>query len=407
MTVIEDVGDFGVGVRDEEIVPLVPQAAQVTGSESTATSDGAVYDRFSESQKRIIFAVVLWSSLLPSGAFASGYLSIAEDLKVDVTVLNYILGSYGFSPQVLNQVSTNTPTFLLDGRRFVFLLSLPLVCAGCLIAALSVSAGQLAFARILQAIGVSSTYSTGIAVISDIYRRENRGTAIGFLNGVSEKALKHVVSFVYLRNSLIKNPILVVAPFLSGIVTSYFPWRAMHIVLVFMSFLSVILVVLYLPETSHPGTIGVCKDPILRRKGGLRLLNPFKSLKLLKIPGILFWALSITSMVDSLVATFSRKLQGGSLILVPPSILLSGLTLDYVPGSLGLGINLFGVVQSPTYAYILDILRERSAETRAISGAMDSLFSSIVSATVLPSINIIGFVWTFALLAGAGWIGSL
>ncbi|GJJ10945.1 hypothetical protein Clacol_005174 [Clathrus columnatus] len=411
---------------------------KLTGS-TTTSDEGAVYDRFSESRKRIIFAVVLWTSFLPSGAFASGFLNIAKDLKVDVTILNYILSSYIFFKAVAGLFWGIYATFY--GRRFVYLLSLPLICAGSLGAALSVSAGQLAFSRILQAIGISSISSTGIAVISDIYRRENRGTAVGFLNG---------------------NPIPVIAPFLSGIITSYISWRAMHIVLVFMSSLSVIFTFLYLPETSHPGAMGAYNILTPGSKPEYKLLNPIKSLKLFKIPGILFWrcgipwqshsygvespilvglcffpadigyvfGAAISGYLSDKSIIKSQKRQGGkwipedrlyqaflsSLILVPPSVFLAGLTLEYVPGRLGLGINLtclfvngfgIGVIQSPAYAYILDILRERSAETKAINGAMENLFASIVSATILPSINTIGVGWSFAFIAGVGWIGSL
>lgn len=44
---------------------------------------------------------------------------------------------------------------------------------------------ELLVGRLIQALGVSSGYSLGGSVIADIYRLEERGTAMGICYGVS------------------------------------------------------------------------------------------------------------------------------------------------------------------------------------------------------------------------------
>ena len=77
-------------------------------------------------------------------------------------------------------------TRLKDGRRPIYLISLPIMCLGSLTVALSTSVTQLAIGRILQAFGASSFMSVGPSSISDIYRLEERGAAMGVYWGVSK-----------------------------------------------------------------------------------------------------------------------------------------------------------------------------------------------------------------------------
>lgn len=442
--------------------PLIAETGtrRSTGDEIDATID--VYDRFSESEKRLIFALILWMSLISPfvwGTFGSGFLNIARDLNLDVVSLNCVVGVYILVKAIGGLFWGSYATFY--GRQFVFMISLPIVCLGCLGVAFSRTMPELLFSRVLQAIGVSSITSTSIAIISDIYRPEHRGTVVGILSG---------------------NPIVVLAPFLSGIVISYSSWRIMHIILSFMSCFGLFLSIIILPETSHPGTRGIENaQGILSSNNRIKFSNlawsnPFKSLSVLNMPVVGIWALSTTfsfmtgeAMWDSLAVTYndrykiespiviglcflpadigmvfgsiiagylsdralikSARRHGGtwipedrlhvaflaSTLLLPPSVLLSALALEYIRGTLGFVINLaclfincFGiaVVQVPAFAYMLDIQRERSAETRAINYAFENMFTSIVSATVLPCINNFGLGWTFSGVAVIGWIGS-
>lgn len=74
-----------------------------------------------------------------------------------------------------------------------------------------------------------------------------------------------------------------------------------------------------------------------------------------------------------------ERLKGalfGTLVPVPLSILASGLVTTYVPGALGLTLNLIcffvngvgvDLVLTPLTAYSVDIMRDRSAEVMAAS----------------------------------------
>lgn len=79
--------------------------------------------------------------------------------------------------------------------------SLPLLCIGSLCVALSRNATELVIGRAIQAFGASSIMSVGAATISDIYKLEERGTAMGMFFGVSivNYLQRHVL---YLKSNL-------------------------------------------------------------------------------------------------------------------------------------------------------------------------------------------------------------
>ena len=66
----------------------------------------------------------------------------------------------------------------------MYLASLPCLCIGSVGVASSYSVPELLFWRVIQALGSSSAISVGGAVIGDIYRLEERGTAMGIFFGV-------------------------------------------------------------------------------------------------------------------------------------------------------------------------------------------------------------------------------
>ena len=74
-----------------------------------------------------------------------------------------------------------TPT---DGRRVVYLYSMPCLALGSFGVSRSRSVPELLFWRAFQATGTSASLTTGMAIIGDIYRLEERGTAVGITWGV-------------------------------------------------------------------------------------------------------------------------------------------------------------------------------------------------------------------------------
>lgn len=74
---------------------------------------------------------------------------------------------------------------LSDGRRPVYLFALPLLVCGSVGVSLSRTVGELFFFRVCQAAGGSPGFSIGAGVVGDIYKMEERGTAMGFFLAVS------------------------------------------------------------------------------------------------------------------------------------------------------------------------------------------------------------------------------
>jgi len=69
--------------------------------------------------------------------------------------------------------------FGADGRRPVYLTVLPIFVLGSLGVSFAQSARQLMLFRVVQAFGGGGGMSVGAGVISDIYRLEERGAAMG------------------------------------------------------------------------------------------------------------------------------------------------------------------------------------------------------------------------------------
>ncbi len=76
----------------------------------------------------------------------------------------------------------------LDGRRPVYLVGTPLLCIGSIGVALSNSVPEIMIWRLIQALGTSGGMSVGAAVIGDIYKLTQRGTAMGIFFGVCPSA---------------------------------------------------------------------------------------------------------------------------------------------------------------------------------------------------------------------------
>ncbi len=84
-------------------------------------------------------------------------------------------------------LSQNYRSYLLlpsDGRRAIYIAGLLVLCAGSAGVIFAKNVPQLLATRIVQAFGASSGFSVGIAVIGDLYKVEERGTATGIFFGV-------------------------------------------------------------------------------------------------------------------------------------------------------------------------------------------------------------------------------
>ncbi|EGO22023.1 hypothetical protein SERLADRAFT_475141 [Serpula lacrymans var. lacrymans S7.9] len=342
----------------------------------------ALYSRFSESQKRTILSVVSLAGLLPlfvAGSFIPSIPQIARDLNSTGAIVSLAVSLSIFSTAIGSLFWASNSTFY--GRRPIYLYGLPLLCIGSVGVAVSSTLKNLLFWRVVQAFGSSGGLSLGSGVIGDIYQLEERGTAMGIFFG-----------------ACLLGPAL--APLAGGTAAEYASWRTMQLILGVWGLIEILLVFLFLPETSHPGTRGKDKIPESER-GRFKLVNPLDSLWLLRSPNLL--AISIASglvlltdfvllvplaytigvryhienqaligacflscglgnligaplagrLSDKIIKVWKIRRKGewvpedrlraawvGALYLVPLSVLFSGLITTYVDGPLGLTLSM-------------------------------------------------------------------
>ncbi|KAG2153196.1 major facilitator superfamily domain-containing protein [Suillus clintonianus] len=410
--------------------------------QSKVPDDLDAYDRFSKAQKNYIVFVVSFAGLLPTlvtGTFVPSIPQIAHDLDSTGAVVSLAVSLSVFANAIGGLVWAAYSSFY--GRRPMYLWGMPILCIGSFGVAASTSFRSLLLWRFVQAFGCAGGVSVGAAVIGDIYRTEQRGTALGIFFGASLLGVA-------------------LSPILGGTAAHYWSWRSLHFSLAVWGIIEMALIYLSFPETSHPQP-----GENLERKAPFKFvwINPFNSLWLLRSPNIMAVTLANASAMvtdyvllvpiaytigaryhisnealigacflpsglgnfiaspiagrlsDSMVARWKAKRKGvwvpedrlrpalvGGLF-VPLSVGLSGLVTAYIAGPLGLILNLLclfmngiGVdfVLTPIGSYNVDVLQSRSAEVIAAVTAFRAIILAPVTAAVLPSIEILGVAGT-------------
>ncbi|TFY62814.1 hypothetical protein EVJ58_g3619 [Rhodofomes roseus] len=231
-----------------------------------------VYNRFTKKQKRMIVAVVSWTALIPlfvSESFVPTVPAVAKEFNSTGEIINLAVTFSMASAAITSIIWATYSGFY--GRRPIYLACLPCFCIGSLGVAWCNSVPSLMLWRVLQAAGTASGISVGAGVLGDIYKVEERGTAIGLFMGAS------LLGAAF-------------APLAGGIATHYASWRVMQYALFLAGVIALLLTFAYLPETSHPGTLGIDKlyerGELERGKFKWVWLNPFRSLALLKSPNL-------------------------------------------------------------------------------------------------------------------------
>ncbi|KAJ8519224.1 hypothetical protein ONZ45_g3795 [Pleurotus djamor] len=415
----------------------------------------AIYDRFSPARKRVIVALLAWSGLIPC-TFIPSIPQIAFDLRTTGEVISYAVSISIFAIGVGSLFWATHSGYY--GRRPIYLIGLPLLVIGSTAVGLSTSIPELMAWRFLQAFACSGGVSVGAAVIGDIYKLEERGGYMGIFFA-----------------AMLLGPAL--APLAGGVAAHYASWRVMQYILAIAAAVDFVLVYFWFPETSHPGTRGIDKYNSGESKHGrkYKLLNPFESLWLLRSPNLLAITMSgftvlftdyalltplaytigarygitneaiiglcfvpcgvgncigapLGGRISDYVVAKRRKARGGvwvpedrlwitlfaAGILTPLSVLACGIITEYVPGTLGLVLNLVSLffnglgvdmVLSPSASYIVDIMHTKSAESMAVNNGFRSLIMAAAIAGIFPMINLIGVARTYAIVAIIAWGG--
>ncbi|KAG1819858.1 major facilitator superfamily domain-containing protein, partial [Suillus subaureus] len=422
-----------------------------------STTHEAIYDRFVPDHKRWIVFLVSFAGLLPmfvSATFVPSIPQIAEDLDSTHAAVSLTVSLSILATAVGSLVWAAYSSFY--GRRLMYLWGMPFLCVGSCGVAVSTSLRSLLFWRFVQMLGCSGGIPLGAGVIGDIYKLEERGTAIGVFFGASLFGIA-------------------VAPFLGGAAAQYWSWRNLQYSIGVWGLLEMLLMYLSFPETSHPGTLGI--DKLMHRRWiHITWVNPLSSLWLLQSPnlfaGMIAQALVLITdyvllvpmaytigvqygitneaiigacflpnglgnltgspiagrLSDIVVRRWRKKRKGvwipedrlratwiGGLFMVPLSVGASGLITTYVEGPIGLSLNLLclfmngmGVdfVFNPIASYNVDVMHSRSAEATATSTAIRSLIISAATTLVIPSIERIGVAWTNIIAAVLALIGQ-
>ncbi|KAJ7127020.1 major facilitator superfamily domain-containing protein [Mycena epipterygia] len=255
-----------------EDTPLLRSSAELAHEE--------LYNRFSASRKKVIVALVSCSAILPmfaSGSFIPSIPQIALDLNSTGPIVSFAV-SLSIGGAALGSMLFATYSAFY-GRRPMYLFGLPLLCLGSIGVATSRTISELMVFRFIQAFGTSGGLAVGGGVIGDIYKLTERGTAMG----------------IFFAASLLGNAI---SPIVGGWGAKYSSWRNVQLGLFFAGLFVYLGMLALLPETSHPGTMGMDKvepDRELagshehqpRRKFKWVWLNPFSCLWLLRSPNLL------------------------------------------------------------------------------------------------------------------------
>ncbi|KZT64250.1 MFS general substrate transporter [Daedalea quercina L-15889] len=436
-------------VASEDTPLLVPQ--------SPADKHAALYHRFSPARKRVILALVSLAGIVPLlvlGSFIPAIPQIVADMRSKPSVISLTINLALFAMAFGNLVWAAYSGFY--GRRPIYLYSLPTLCIGSIGVAASNSVVELLAWRVVQAVGCSSGMSVGAAVVGDLYALEERGAAMGIFFGAA---------FI--------GP--AIAPFLGGSAVHFASWRALHLLFALLAVVMFVVMYCFLPETSHPGTRGA-DHKFGDEKWRWHWINPLRSLALLRAPnlilvtlvttvvlmtdfvmsiplaytlgkrynitnealiGLLFLPVGIGNIIgaplagklsDATVVRWRAARKGvwvpedrlraslfGS-VLAPASTLACGLLTQFVPGRLGIVLNVLALFAngigvdlalSPASAYYVDVLHARSAEVMSATNAMRSVLIAVMTTGVLPSLEKVGLVWTNAAATVIGWLGLL
>lgn len=174
-------------------------------------------------KRNALFAAVLSSFL---GPFTASSVTVAlprigSDLAMDAISLGWVATAYLLSAAAfLVPVGRASDIY---GRKKMFLWGLVLSNVSSAVAAFSTSGTTLIFWRIIQGMGSSMIFGTGITIVASVYPASERGRALGI-----------VLTSVYVGLSA--------GPFIGGVLTDYLGWR-------FLFFTNVAIGVLVLAVT--------------------------------------------------------------------------------------------------------------------------------------------------------------
>ncbi|KAJ7611764.1 MFS transporter [Roridomyces roridus] len=407
-------------------------------------NDDSIYDRLSPSRKIVItcvLAVCGFLSPISSTTVLSAIPEVASTYHTTGSIINVSNAVYlifmGISPCLWGPMSQ------VYGRRWMCISSSVLFFGCSLGTALSPNLGAFFVFRALTAFQGTSFLIVGASCIGDIYRPQERATALGW----------------FLSGTLIGPAI---GPFVGGVIVTFRSWRVIFYLQTALGGLATLLVVFLLPETIHHKRSEELEG--LNRVQKARQLwewtNPWRIVKLYRYPNLtiaslassaLVWNMyslltpiryiinprfDLTTPIQSglfylapgagyLAGTFfggrwadhtvkkwivmrGRRVPEDRLrscvpfmgIIIPACMLIYGWSIEKKAGGIALPvITMFfqGFAQLFCFpslnTYCLDVMQSRSAEVIAGNYMTRYFFAAAGSAAVLPAVQHIGVGW--------------
>ncbi|MFC1919608.1 MFS transporter [Chloroflexota bacterium] len=151
--------------------------------------------------------------------------SIGREMELDAILLSWVATSYLLAAAMFLVPFGRVAD--IYGRKKVFTLGMTIYTIASLLSGLSVTPTMLIAFRVLQGIGSSMVFGTGVAILTSVFPVGERGKALG-IN----------VAAVYLGLSL--------GPFIGGLLTQYLGWRSIFLINVPLGLLVITLVFLRL-----------------------------------------------------------------------------------------------------------------------------------------------------------------
>ncbi|KAI5922062.1 major facilitator superfamily domain-containing protein [Camillea tinctor] len=422
-----------------------PDAALAEPVSSVVEVPDEVYDRLPPHRKMVIVSLLAFCSFLApisSTSVLAATPEVAAEYHASGAVVNLVNALYmlfmGFSPIFWGPLSQ------VYGRRQITLITAVGFFLCSIATALAPNLAAFFIFRILTAFEGTSFILVGAAVISDIYRPIERGTATGW----------------FMSGTLI-GPAF--GPFLGGIIVTYTSWRVIFWLQAGLAFLAATGSYFLLPETIYHKKLDDLVGYSGREKGKVlfRMINPWRVLRLFVYPNLLLTGLASASLVwnmyslltpiryvlnpryhlttpmqgglfylapgcgylsgtffggryaDHIVKKYIRKRSGERVpedrlhsalpfmgIMIPGCILIYGWCVEKDVGGIPLTVVVMflqGFAQLFCFpslnTYCLDVMPGRSAEVIAGNYAIRYLFACAGTAVVLPAIEAIGIGW--------------
>ncbi|KAJ2163208.1 hypothetical protein GGH19_004368 [Coemansia sp. RSA 1807] len=189
------------------------------------------YSHFSAKSRVMIVVITAFTGLispLASNMYYPSITTVRDDLNTTQSGITWTITAFVIAMAIFPLLWSNLADSI--GRKPVYALSMLIFTCGSVGCALSRSLTALIAARVVQSAGSSAVQSAGAGTISDIYPREQRGTALG----------------IYYLGPLL-GPCL--GPLIGGYIGQDAGWRWVFWVLAILGGVLLLLALFVLPET--------------------------------------------------------------------------------------------------------------------------------------------------------------